>query len=110
MTLTAVQTLIVIGLVALSTILTRFLPFVLFSGKRKAGKYIRYLGRMLPYASIGLLVVYCLRNVRFDQPANIVPELVAVLSIVILHYRKENALLSMGVGTAIYMILVNFVF
>ncbi len=46
------------------------------------------------------LAVYCLRNVRFDQPANIVPELVAVLSIVILHYRKENALLSMGVGTA----------
>ena len=110
MTLTAVQTLIVIGLVALSTILTRFLPFVLFSGKRKAGKYIRYLGRMLPYASIGLLVVYCLRNVRFDQPANIVPELVAVLSIVILHYWKENALLSMCVGTAMYMILVNFVF
>ncbi len=110
MTLNATQALAIIGLVALSTVLTRFLPFALFSGKRKAGKYVHYLGKMLPYASIGLLVVYCLRGVEFGNAANIVPEMIAVLSVVILHYWKENALLSMGVGTAVYMVLINVVF
>lgn len=110
MTLTTTQTLIIIFLAALATMITRFLPFIIFKGNGGTNSYINYLGTVLPYAAIGLLVVYCLRNVNFTTYPNGLPEAIAILSIVILHYWKENTLLSIGVGTVVYMLLVQRVF
>ena len=90
--------------------ITRFLPFALFKGSRSNNSYIKYLGQVLPYATIGLLVVYCLRNINLKAPTHGLPEAIAIICIIVLHYWKENTLLSIGAGTAIYMILVQFVF
>mgnify|MGYP000979712847 FL=1 len=110
MTLTAGETLITILMVALGTVITRFLPFFLFANSQDRHPYVSYLGKVLPYATIGLLVVYCLQNVSFTKPPFGIPELVATAAIVLLHYWRDNALLSIGVGTAIYMFLVQRVF
>ncbi|MPN33153.1 hypothetical protein SDC9_180637 [bioreactor metagenome] len=112
MTLTPTQTLIIILMVTLGTMLTRFLPFVLFKRMKsaRARTYIGYLGSVLPYAAIGLLVVYCLKGVAISAPAYGLPEAIAIVCIAALHYWKENALLSIGAGTLIYMVLVQAVF
>lgn len=110
MTLTSTQTIIIIVVAALATMTTRFLPFIIFRGNGSTNAYINYLGKVLPYAAIGLLVVYCLRNINFTTTPNGLPEAIAVVSIIILHYWKENTLLSIGVGTVMYMVLVQSVF
>ncbi|HHU31942.1 MAG: branched-chain amino acid transporter permease [Zhaonellaceae bacterium] len=110
MTLTPFETLIIICMVTLGTMLTRFLPFLLFKGTKSKNSYIGYLGQVLPYSVIGLLVVYCLKDVSFTNPPYGLPEAIAILCITILHYWKENTLLSIGVGTVIYMFLVQTVF
>jgi branched-subunit amino acid transport protein AzlD len=110
MTLTTIQAFIIIFMVALGTIITRFLPFVLFKGTKSNNSYISYLGQVLPYSAVGLLVVYCLKGVNFKSPTYGIPEVVAVICIAVLHYWKENTLLSIGAGTVIYMVLVQAVF
>lgn len=110
MTLTASQTFIIMAMVALATIITRFLPFIIFRKVGANNYIIKYLGDVLPYAAIGMLVVYCLRNVEITGPDYGFPEIIAIISIIILHYWKENTLLSIGAGTVIYMILVQIVF
>lgn len=110
MTLTPIQTFIIILMVALSAIITRFLPFILFRGNSENHPYITYLGSVLPYAAIGLLVVYCLKNVSFAAPSLWAPEAIAIILIAILHYWKNNTLLSISVGTIVYMLLVQLVF
>lgn len=110
MTLSTSQTLIIISLAALATMITRFLPFIIFKGNGSTNSYINYLGKVLPYSAIGLLVVYCLRNINLNTRPNGLPEVIAILSIVILHNWKENTLLSIGAGTLIYMFLVQQIF
>ena len=110
MALTTTQILITILIVTLATVITRFLPFIIFKGDSSEDSYIRYLGKVLPYSAIGLLVVYCLRNINFTTAPNGLPEAIAIISIIILHYWKENTLLSIGVGTVIYMVLVQAIF
>lgn len=110
MTLSVTQAFIIVLMVTLGTVITRFLPFIIFSGSKKTHPYITYLGRVLPYAAIGLLVVYCLKNVSFTAAPFGLPEAIAILCIVILHLWKNNVLLSIGAGTAIYMLLAQFVF
>ncbi|NMA25380.1 MAG: branched-chain amino acid transporter AzlD [Clostridiales bacterium] len=110
MTLTPVQTLIIIGAVTLGTAVTRFLPFVIFKKAASERSYIGYLGRVLPYAAIGLLVVYCLKGVSFADTPHGIPEAIAVVVTAALHYWKDNVLLSIGAGTVVYMALVNIVF
>jgi branched-subunit amino acid transport protein AzlD len=110
MTLTAGQTFIIICMLTLGTVITRFLPFVLFRNNKKSSSYITYLGKVLPYASIAMLVVYCLKEVNFTSPANYAPEAIAIIFIVVLHHWKNNTLLSIGAGTAVYMFLVQTVF
>ncbi len=110
MTLTPVQTLIIIGAVTLGTVITRLLPFILFRKQTSEHSYISYLGRVLPYAAIGLLVVYCLKDVSFLSSPYGLPEAIAIAVIAALHYWKGNALLSIGTGTVVYMVLVQFVF
>ena len=100
----------IVMIIAMGTFLTRSLPFVLFPEGKKIPKYINYLGEVLPYAMIGLLVVYCLKNVSFITMPFGMPELIAIGCIILLHLWKSNTLLSIGGGTAIYMILVQFIF
>ena len=110
MPLTSIQTFIIICMVTLGTIITRFLPFILFRDNKGNNSYINYLGKVLPYAAIGLLVVYCLKGVNLKGPTYGIPEAIAIISITMLHYWKENTLLSIGVGTLFYMVLVQVVF
>lgn len=110
MTLTTTETLIIVAVTALATMITRFLPFIIFRGNGKTNSYINYLGQVLPYAAIGLLVVYVFRHVNFTIYPYGIPEGIALLTMIILHYWKENTLLSIGAGTIIYMLLVQQVF
>ena len=110
MTLTPIQTFIIMSMVAIGTMITRFLPFFIFKNVKSNNSIITYLGEVLPYAAIGMLVVYCLRNVNFISPDYGLPEAISIISIIILHNWKENTLLSIGAGTVIYMFLVQIVF
>ncbi len=107
--MTTLQALALIGIMTLGTQLTRFLPFILFFGNRKTPKWIAYLGKVLPSAVIGFLVVYCLKDVSITARPYGLPELVAILFVIVLQAWKKNALISIGAGTAIYMMLIQFV-
>jgi len=108
--MTLTQLLITIAMVSLGTIITRFLPFILFPAGRTTPKYIQYLGRVLPPAALGLLVIYCLKDVDFAGAAHGLPELIAMALVTALHFWKKNTLLSIAAGTVCYMALVQFMF
>ncbi len=110
MPLTPMQTLAMIAAIALGTMATRFAPFLLFPEKREPSKVVVDLGKCLPPAMMGLLVVYCLRNVPLRTAPHGVPELIAIVLLVALHLWKNNVLLSIGGGTLAYMLLVQLVF
>lgn len=104
------QLILFFGLVALGTVITRALPFLLFPEKKEIPKYIRYLADILPYTMIGLLVVYCLKDVSFIKGSYGIPEAVSIAVITLLHLWRKNSLLSIGCGSLLYMILVQYVF
>ncbi|HNW04073.1 MAG TPA: branched-chain amino acid transporter permease [Oscillospiraceae bacterium] len=108
--MTVGQQLITIGAVALGTVLTRFLPFLLFPPNHQTPKFIRYLGAVLPSAVLGMLVVYSLKDVTLLAGNHGAPELLAVAAVIALHLWKRQMLLSIAGGTAVYMLLVQFVF
>ncbi len=110
MPLTPAQTLITILAVVLGTQLTRWIPFLLFPENRQVPQFVSYLGRMLPAAMMGLLVVYCFKSVSFTSFPFGLPELIASAVVVIIHLWKGNSLLSIASGTILYMLLVQFVF
>ena len=110
MRLDTIQSLIIVLMVALATQITRWTPFLLFSDGKKLPKVIEDLGRLLPPAMMGLLVVYCLKHVTWLSSPHGAPEVLAILTVVLLHRWKENVLLSIGGGTALYMLLVQVVF
>ena len=87
--------------------LTRFLPFLVFGKQGKTPKIIDYLGKVLPAAMMGLLVAYCFKNVRVTDWRELVPALVACGAVVGLHLWKRNTILSIGLGTVVYMILIR---
>lgn len=93
----------------LGTMVTRFLPFLIFPEGKEPPEFIQYLGKVLPYAVIGLLVIYCLKDVPGSGTYGI-PEFFAIAFIVLLHRWKKSILLSIGGGTVFYMLLVQFVF
>lgn len=93
----------------LGTMVTRFLPFLIFPGGKEPPEFIQYLGKVLPYAVIGLLVIYCLKDVPGSGTYGI-PEFLAIAFIVLLYRWKKSILLSIGGGTVFYMLLVQFVF
>ena len=109
-TMTTAQSLITIGIIALGTVFTRFLPFWLFPKGKPAPRIVAYLGKVLPCAVMGLLVVYCLKDVQPAAAPYGLPELIAVAATAGLHVWKKNTLLSVGVGTVLYMLLVQLVF
>jgi len=101
---------LIVAVSGLVTIALRFLPFAVFSGKRETPEYITYLGKVLPYAIMGMLVVYCLRGISFGASPFGIPELLATAVVVLAHVWKRNTLISILSGTVCYMLLVQFVF
>ena len=104
------HSILLIVVIALVTIALRFLPFLIFNEKRKTPKYIEYLSHVLPFAIMGMLVIYCLRNTSFIAYPYGIPEIIACLVVVLLHLFKRNTLLSIISGTVCYMLLVQFIF
>lgn len=105
--MTILQQIITIGLCMLGTMATRFLPFIVFSEKRETPAFIQYIGKFLPSAVFGMLVVYCLRNVDITQAAYGLPELISILATVGMHLWKRQMLLSIAAGTSCYMLLLH---
>lgn len=108
--MTISQQVITICMVILGTVLTRFLPFLLFPTGKPTPKYIQYLGTVLPSAVFGLLVVYCLKDVNLLAGSHGLPEAISIAVVVGLHTWKRQMLLSIAGGTVCYMLLVQFVF
>lgn len=101
---------ILIAVMALVTLATRLLPFLIFGEKRKTPEWVLYLGKVLPCAVMGMLVIYCLKDVSFLQFPHGLPELIGIAAVALLHLWKKNTLLSVGVGTVFYMVLVQVIF
>ncbi len=92
------------------TLLSRALPFLLFDRGGEPPRWVRYLGAVLPPAIMALLIVYCLRNVRFTAGSHGIPELACIALAALLHLKKGNVLLSIFGATVVYMVLVQVVF
>jgi branched-subunit amino acid transport protein AzlD len=88
---------------------TRFLPFLIFSENRTTPAFIRYIGKYLPSAVFGMLVIYCLKDVSFLRGTHGIPELIAITVTVVLHRWKRQMLLSIAGGTACYMLLLHVI-
>ena len=100
----------IIVVATLVTAATRFTPFLIFGNGKKTPAIITYLGKVLPFAIMGMLVVYCMKDVAFLSAPFGIPELLGCAAVAVLHIWKRNSLLSIGVGTVFYMILVQLVF
>lgn len=108
--MTLTQQVITVAMVVLGTAVTRFLPFLLFPAGKKTPEYIRYLGRVLPAAVFGLLVIYSLKDVELLSGSHGIPELISIAVVAALHVWKRQILLSIAGGTVCYMVLVQMVF
>lgn len=108
--MTLTQQIITVTMVVLGTAVTRFLPFLLFPAGRPTPKYVQYLGKVLPAAVFGLLVVYSLKDVSILTGSHGIPELISIVLVIVLHVWKRQMLLSIAGGTVCYMLLVQFVF
>ena len=108
--MTLTQQIITIAIVVLGTMLTRFLPFLLFPAGKPTPKYVRYLGKVLPPAVFGMLVINCLKNVSIFTGSHAIPEMLSIALVVALHLWKRQMLLSIAGGTVCYMLLVQLVF
>ena len=97
-------------IIVFATVIIRFLPFIVIRKSIAERKYIKFLGDMMPYSMIALLVVYCLKEVNLIKYPYGIPELISIAIIIILHIIKRNDVISIGVGTVIYMILVQTIF
>lgn len=108
--MTDLHTWSLIAVIAFVTAVIRFLPFILFNGNRKTPPIINKLGKMLPYAIMGMLVVYCLKGINFAGMSGYMPSVIACLVVAVLHIWKKNTLISIVCGTVCYMVLVQMVF
>lgn len=108
--MTLTQQIITIALCVLGTMATRFLPFLVFSSKKPTPGYIQYLGKALPAAIFGMLVIYCLKNVSILTGSHGLPELIAIAATIALHLWKRQMLVSIAGGTICYMVLIQTIF
>lgn len=108
--MTDMHTWYLVAVIALVTAAIRFLPFVIFNGNGKTPKIIEKLGKVLPCAIMGMLVVYCLKDISFGSVSGFLPQIIACLVVTILYVWKRNTLISIICGTVCYMILVQMVF
>ncbi len=110
MPISAEKSLLIILVVSLTTFFTRVIPFLLFPKGKEIPSLVKYLGKVLPPAVIGMLIIYCFKFVNFFTYPHAAPELIAASAVVLLHVWKRNNLLSIGVGTVLYMFLIQNVF
>ncbi len=108
--MTLTQQIITAAMVVIGTVITRFLPFIIFPDGKKTPDYIKYLGEVLPLAVFGLLIVYCLRDVSILHGTHGIPELISIALTVGIHLWRRKMILSIAAGTVCYMLLVHFVF
>jgi len=108
--MTTTQVLLTIFVIAAATFLTRALPFLLFPAGRRTPGYVAYLGNALPCATIGMLIVYCVKGVSPSQWPHGLPELVSIAAVALVQLYRRNTLISIVVGTVLYMILIQKVF
>ncbi len=108
--MTLTEQMITIAMVVLGTAVMRFLPFLIFPAGKPTPKYIQYLGKVLPAAVFGLLVIYSLKNVSIFTGSHGLPELISIVLVIFLHVWKRQMLLSIAGGTVCYMLLVQLVF
>ena len=101
---------LIVAVTGIVTVALRFLPFLIFGGDRKTPAFISYLGKVLPYAIMAMLVVFCLKNVSLVSAPYGLPELISCAMVVLLHVWKRNTLISIIGGTVCYMVLVQLVF
>jgi branched-subunit amino acid transport protein AzlD len=106
--LTNTQAIILIGMASLATILNRSLPFILLN-KHRNNKYIVYLGKVLPYSIIGLLMIYSIKDISVMAMPFGLPEIIAIILTAFIHRLFRNNLISIGLGTAIYLMIVNII-
>lgn len=104
------QVLVTVLVAALVTAFLRFAPFLIFGAGKQPPAIITYLGKVLPFAIMGMLVVYCLKDVSLTAAPFGIPEAIGCLIVALLHIWKRNSLLSIGIGTVCYMLLVQLVF
>ena len=97
-------------MIVIGTAFLRFLPFIIINKSLSESKYIKFLGNMLPYSMIALLVIYCLKDINIIKFPHAIPELISIAVIVVLHIIKRNVLISIAAGTIIYMFLVQTIF
>ena len=102
--------LMIILIMGIVTLATRILPVLIFGRGERVPDFILYLGRTVPYTAMGLLIVYCLRDVSFISGSYAIPEIVALAAVAITYIWKKNTILSVATGTLLYMILVQAVF
>ena len=107
--MTLAEQIITIAMVVLGTMLTRFLPFLVFPSDKPTPKFVQYLGKVLPPAIFGLLVIYCLKSVDVLSGTHGIPELIAILVVVALHLWKRQMILSIAGGTICYMLLIQLI-
>lgn len=108
--MTVTQEIITVAMVVLATMLTRFIPFLIFPEGKPVPKYVQYLGKVLPPAVFGLLIIYCLKNVSIFSGSHGIPELISIILVIVLHLWKRQMLLSIAGGTVCYMLLAQLVF
>ena len=108
--MTLPEQIITIAMCVVGTMITRFLPFLIFSPRRPTPPFVQYLGKALPGAVFAMLVVYCLRNISLVQYSYGLPELIAIAATIGLHLWKRQMLVSIAGGTVCYLLLVQFVF
>ena len=108
--MTLTEQIVTIAVIVLATTLTRFIPFLLFPAGKPTPRSIQYLGKVLPAAVFGLLVVYCLKDVRLFAGSHGIPELISIALVIGLHLWKKQMLVSIAGGTICYTLLVQLVF
>lgn len=108
--MTLTEQVVTIAAIVVATMLTRFIPFLLFPAGKPTPKYIQYLGKVLPAAVFGLLVIYCLKDVSLLAGSHGIPELISIALVIALHLWKKQMLVSIAGGTICYMLLVQMVF
>ena len=108
--MTLSQQVITIAMVSLGTMITRFLPFIVFPAGKETPKYVRYLGKVLPAAVFGMLVIYSLKDISLFTGSHGIPEMISILLVIGLHFWKRQMLLSIAGGTICYMLLIQFIF
>ena len=108
--MTDIHAMLIILVIGLATLLTRILPVLIFGRGEKVPGYIVYLGKVVPYTAMGLLIVYCLRDVSFLEGSHGLPGIIALVVVSISYIWKRNAILSVVIGTVLYMFLLQMVF